>query len=165
MTHVADHDSILDSDPSNDVLEDFETYEAGETYRSAVWLIADSEYVNSAGGKVYLSQDPKATVQNPEHKTLTNTEYLDNGILIAYVYFTVAEPEVLQYLIGDVNNDGTVDVLDAALVQKYAAGKADLNKYQLFVADVNDDNNVDVLDAATIQKFAAGKITEFEKKF
>ena len=64
-------------------------------------------------------------------------------------------------LIGDVNLDGKVDVLDAAMVQKYAAGRQELTDEQLYAANVNGDNNVDVLDAAMIQKYAAGKITEF----
>lgn len=72
--------------------------------------------------------------------------------------------EVKQGMIGDVNGDNNIDVLDAALVQKYASGKADLTADQITVADVNGDNNVDVLDAAEIQKFAAGIITEFKKK-
>ncbi len=66
--------------------------------------------------------------------------------------------------VGDVNGDNTVDVLDAAMVQKYASGMTELTEDQLYSADVNDDNNVDVLDAADIQKYAAGKITEFKKK-
>lgn len=67
-------------------------------------------------------------------------------------------------VIGDLNSDNSVDVLDATVVQKHAVGKADLTNEQLSIADVNNDNNVDVLDAAEIQKFAAGKITEFKKK-
>lgn len=76
---------------------------------------------------------------------------------------STVEP-ITTVLIGDVNGDNAIDVLDAALVQKYAAGKAELTPEQLALADVNDDNNVDVLDAAMIQKYAAGKITEFKKK-
>ena len=67
-------------------------------------------------------------------------------------------------LIGDANGDGVVDVLDAATIQKYAAGKTNLSADQLYVADVNNDNNVDVLDAAQIQKYSVGKISEFKKK-
>ena len=69
-----------------------------------------------------------------------------------------------QYIIGDVNGDGFVDVLDATLVQKYSSEKSKFNDRQIYVADVNDDGNVDVLDAATIQKYAADKIQEFRKK-
>lgn len=66
--------------------------------------------------------------------------------------------------IGDVNGDGEVDVLDAAVVQKYAADKTELDERQLYVGDVNDDNKVDILDAIDIQKYAADIITEFKKK-
>ena len=69
-----------------------------------------------------------------------------------------------QYIIGDVNGDGYVDVLDATLVQKYSSEKTKLNVRQLYVADVNNDGIVDVLDAATIQKYAVEKISEFKKK-
>lgn len=69
-----------------------------------------------------------------------------------------------EKIIGDVNGDENVDVLDAAMVQKYTVNRANLSEEQLSFADVNNDNHVDVLDAAEIQKFAAGKITEFKKK-
>ena len=80
---------------------------------------------------------------------------------------TTAEPTTdpySQYIIGDVNGDGYVDVLDATLVQKYSSEKTKLNDRQLYVADVNNDGIVDVLDAATIQKYAVEKISEFKKK-
>lgn len=67
-------------------------------------------------------------------------------------------------LIGDANNDKRVDILDSALVQKYASDKTDLTEKQKDLADVNDDGNVDILDAADIQKYASEIITEFKKK-
>ena len=72
--------------------------------------------------------------------------------------------EIVPVVIGDINGDNSVDILDATLAQKHSAGKADLTEEQLAVADVNNDKNVDILDATEIQKFAAGKITEFKKK-
>ena len=66
--------------------------------------------------------------------------------------------------IGDSNGDGNVDVLDAATIQKFASGMADMTSDQQYFADVNNDGVVDILDAAEIQKFAAGIITEFKKK-
>ena len=68
------------------------------------------------------------------------------------------------FLIGDVNNDKRVDILDSAMVQKYASDKTDLTDKQKILADVNDDGNVDILDAADIQKYASEIITEFKKK-
>ena len=73
------------------------------------------------------------------------------------------EPEP-QYLIGDLNDDGFIDVSDAVIVQKCASGCITLDERQTYVGDVNDDGNIDVLDAADIQKFAAERISEFKKK-
>ncbi len=72
---------------------------------------------------------------------------------------------VPPYLVGDVNLDGSVDVLDAIMIQKYAVDKAKLSDIQLEVGDVNNDGNVDVLDATDIQKYSVEKIKEFKKKW
>ncbi len=69
-----------------------------------------------------------------------------------------------QYIIGDLNDDGYVNALDAVIVQKCASGRITLDERQTYVGDVNDDGNIDVLDAADIQKFAAERISEFKKK-
>ena len=58
-------------------------------------------------------------------------------------------------LLGDVNGDNTVDILDATVIQKCAADKIELNYKQEPVADVNGDHFVDVIDATDIQKYAA----------
>lgn len=57
-------------------------------------------------------------------------------------------------LLGDVNGDNEVDIIDATLVQKYASDKAGLDDNQRLAADVNGDYSADVFDAAEIQKFA-----------
>lgn len=69
-----------------------------------------------------------------------------------------------QYLIGDLNDDGFIDVSDAVIVQKWTSGRITLDERQTYVGDVNDDGTVDILDAADIQKFAAERISEFKKK-
>jgi len=60
--------------------------------------------------------------------------------------------------IGDVNNDGYIDNLDAAAILKYDAGITDLSDKQKQAADVNGDGYVDNLDAAKILKYDAGII-------
>ncbi len=77
---------------------------------------------------------------------------------------TTVEPTTEPILIGDVNFDGTVDVMDAVMVQLYATDNASFDDTQKYAADVNDDGNIDVLDAMDIQKFVSSKITEFKKK-
>ena len=69
-----------------------------------------------------------------------------------------------RYIIGDLNDDGYINTLDAVIVQKYASGRITLDERQTYVGDVNDDGNIDVLDAADIQKYSAERISEFKKK-
>lgn len=61
---------------------------------------------------------------------------------------------------GDVNMDGNVDSLDAALVLKYDAGIFDdeyyANTYGVLAGDINQDGSVDSIDAAQILKYDAG---------
>jgi hypothetical protein len=69
----------------------------------------------------------------------------------------ITDPEVT----GDVNFDGSVDVLDSVCIRKYTVEKLTFTDKQLKSADVNFDGVVDVMDAVIIQKYAVGKITEF----
>ena len=64
-------------------------------------------------------------------------------------------------VIGDVNGDGDVTVLDATLVQRAVAKTSPLDETQAACADVNGDGDVTVLDATIIQRFVAKIITEF----
>ena len=69
------------------------------------------------------------------------------------------ETELNTTMIGDVNGDGNVTVLDATMLQKYLAGLASFSDEQLAVADTNGDGQVTVLDATLIQKYLANLIT------
>ena len=109
--------------------------------------LPDGEYTDEAYGRNYTVANGKIT-----------------GTVKANTVAVIYDRGEDYGKIGDVNGDGEVDVLDAALVQKYTAEKTDLDERQLYVADVNDDNIVDILDAIDIQKYAAEIITEFKKK-
>ena len=58
-------------------------------------------------------------------------------------------------LIGDVNGDGKISILDATEIQKYIAQLSYLNDEQLAVADVNGDGKISIIDATEIQKYIA----------
>ncbi len=61
---------------------------------------------------------------------------------------------------GDVNEDGSVDNLDAVMVLRYDAGIIDLSENALSKGELNDDGNVDNLDATIILKYDAGLIPD-----
>lgn len=57
---------------------------------------------------------------------------------------------VKKPLAGDVNGDGAVNTLDAAMILRHSAGLTELSPAQLSAADVNGDGKADVIDAASI---------------
>lgn len=63
------------------------------------------------------------------------------------------------YLIGDVNKDGAIDVLDTVLLQKNFSGKVALDDYQKILGDVNKDGVVDTVDLAYINKYIGSGTT------
>lgn len=68
---------------------------------------------------------------------------------------------VLHYMLGDVNNNGAIELLDAFRVLQYDVGLREFKKAEMLAADVNADAYVNILDALLIQEFDAGLITEF----
>ena len=51
------------------------------------------------------------------------------------------------YKAGDLDKNGVVDDVDAAILLKYVCGIAELTSEQLTVGDINEDEKVDMLDA------------------
>jgi endo-1,4-beta-xylanase len=70
------------------------------------------------------------------------------------------EPTAQPSSLGDVNNNGSVDITDALLVSQYYVG---LNPSGFYVgnADVNSDGTVNILDALLIAQYYVGLIPGF----
>lgn len=68
---------------------------------------------------------------------------------------------VIQLLLGDLDFNGKVQVIDATIIQRMAAKYDQLTDEQKAVADTNKDGVVNVLDATMIQRLVAKFITEF----
>lgn len=56
-------------------------------------------------------------------------------------------------VIGDVVEDGVINILDVTLIQKYSAGLDSLTDRQLVAADFSGDGIINVTDATAIQKY------------
>ena len=63
--------------------------------------------------------------------------------------------------VGDVNNDGLVNIFDATGIQRYSAQLVDLSEEEKAFADVNGDGKINILDVTAIQRYVAGQIAEF----
>ena len=60
--------------------------------------------------------------------------------------------------LGDVNGDGEINAVDAAMVYAYYNGKLELTAEQLTAADVNGDGEVNAVDASLIYAVYNGKL-------
>lgn len=67
-------------------------------------------------------------------------------------------PPTPDYVIGDVDGDGLITVIDATEIQLHCAEKKVLGEVALLAADTDGDGMVTVIDATEIQLFCAEKI-------
>lgn len=107
-----------------------------------VYNVKENEFY---GLECFDDNPDKLLFVTPE-QSLDYSEY--DGLIEALTSLNIG------YLTGDVNRDGTVDILDAAAIQKYSVGKITLDENEREFSDVNNDYRVDILDAAAIQKAA-----------
>ncbi|MBR3953128.1 MAG: carbohydrate-binding domain-containing protein [Oscillospiraceae bacterium] len=101
------------------------------------------------------SSDMEITVSKSSSGTPV-AEY--NGNSNDYPYFKAVKK---TGILGDVDQNGKVNVLDANLVRRYAAKLVDLTEEQLAAADVDGNGKVNVLDANLIRRYAAKLIDKF----
>lgn len=71
-----------------------------------------------------------------------------------YGHFVTAPGAGYGYVLGDVDNDGKVSVLDATAIQRSLA-KLSVSAYNAKAADADQDAKVTVLDATAIQRYLA----------
>lgn len=69
--------------------------------------------------------------------------------------FTTDTTTPVQKVNGDVNNDGTVDIMDVILISRHLAGGWNV-EVDKTVADVNNDNEISIADIVTISRYLAG---------
>ena len=69
--------------------------------------------------------------------------------------------EVQPYTLGDVNDDGSINSVDALLTLQASVGKLNLSASAQMAADVNADSTINSVDALRILQYSVGKITSF----
>ena len=58
-------------------------------------------------------------------------------------------------MLGDVNNDGAVNIIDVRDIQRNLAELEEFDEYQQLAADANQDGALDISDATAIQMYLA----------
>ena len=134
---------------------------------SAVKLADNGKFTMSAGTVAELTFTVKAdaAVDTSAGFALTKLAVCDSTFEeTAVPVRTETAPVVTvgsSILLGDVNGDGKINNIDAAMVYGYNNGKNELTEAQLAAADVNGDGKVSNLDAAMIYGYNNGKIDKF----
>lgn len=130
-------------------------------------LVLKGEGVPTAENIAYIDQ---AAAQNGSVSFTAYPKELTKGTYHVYLVGagkTFAESKVAtfqcdqRYTLGDVNEDGTIDSVDALKILQNWVGKIDLKSNQKLAADVNKDNAIDSVDALKILQLWIGKISSF----
>lgn len=144
------------------------TYQAGEIFdASGMQIIAhySNGLTRDVTGYVAWSEEP-----------LTEND-MDFVIVMPYVMYQnrdgaagvdCLEPfAALQLTIesgimyGDVNGDGSINMVDASRILQYINGAVQLAKNEMKAADVSGDGSINMKDASLVLQYINGKITEF----
>ncbi|MBE6875399.1 MAG: hypothetical protein E7496_01525 [Ruminococcus sp.] len=115
----------------------------------------------------YLTQSPSdASKIQLWYNYGTNTNYAETGSVIwndGKITVTPAEEEPepttepqTEYLPGDANLDGSIDILDAITVNRAVLGKENLSDLQVKTADLNGNGIPDATDSLMIMKKIVG---------
>ena len=121
------------------------------------------EDFDPAGMTVVAVYDDNTEVEIQDY-TMENDKALKaetTAVTVKYGDFSVEQTITVaqKYAKGDVNNDGLVDDVDAALAYAFANGKLTADLSQQDAADINGDGQVTAKDAEIIYAFYLGELT------
>ena len=85
------------------------------------------------------------TLVDSDTNIVGNPTDIDGSVLVA------------QYQTGDVNHDGSVDIIDALMISQYDVG-LDPQPFFIEQADVNEDGLINIIDALLVAQYSVGLI-------
>ncbi len=75
-----------------------------------------------------------------------------DGVCTACGYSENAEPE---YMTGDINGDGKVNLSDIFMIKSYIAGQMNLDETQMKAADINEDGKANLADLFLVKNYVS----------
>ena len=134
------------------LLKQTDTFEAGRTYQVEMWLKANDGYYLSTDKEGYLNVNARINGKPAE-------VLLDSSDKVAGFTFDFTIPKD-DFMLGDVNGDGDITIMDATAIQLHIAQLEMLPEDKLACADVDGDGKIAIMDATQIQLFIAQLIPE-----
>ena len=117
--------------------------------QKVVWSVSGNNSENTV-----INDNGEITIGKDETSSLIIVKAVSAEDSSKYGEFAISVKQ--NILIGDVNGDGDVDVVDATVLQKYINKEA--ISINLEVADTNGDGKINIRDATQIQKYLVGRI-------
>ena len=111
--------------------------------------INQSEDTTSVSFKIYPS---KLSADGTYYVYISSSTGTGRTLVATFSYYQ-------EYKLGDADNNGTVDSLDAVQILKAIVGNAALDETQKLAADADGNGTVDSLDAVAILKYIVGNGT------
>ena len=145
----------------------FAIHASGDNAENASLKMVDGGYVLSADKleNVRISANNRSVKAYADFSTEYNSVFIyeidENTIGLRIdadnngTYETELPSKKSEVICGDVNLDGTIDILDAYMLQNYISEFEELTDAQLFAADANNDGVVSVDDSLYIQLMLA----------
>ena len=120
-------------------------------------------------GKKIFSKFPISKFGNKNFcfKVLRRRFYKDTEYFDSYVNWGLNLKDLFSFewddsILGDVDNNGMISIVDALLIAKYYVGYS-LKNFNFSLADTNGDNSVDVSDALLVALYTVGSIRNFSE--
>jgi hypothetical protein len=148
----------------------------GQTLSVELEWDANSE-PDLAGYNIYRSDQSGSGYTRLNGALITSTNYSDSTIAAGRTYYYVCTAvndadlesgfsNEVPYTVpgegvcpGEVNGDGSRNVVDVVLIGNHIVGNVTLEGDSLAAADVNEDGSVNVLDSVLLQNYVVGNVT------
>lgn len=126
--------------------------------------IGVSEWLTTGGKKIFIPQSEYGMSYIRYGNTTQDVMDFYNSKLSDEIggTFVIKAIGASDFILGDVDGDLKVTVLDATAIQRHLASLIQFTDIQLTLADYDCDNEVTVLDATRIQMKLAGVLPEDE---
>ena len=138
----------------------------GENIYSLSTLSGNSEELTGNDGAIRL-----VTIEVPENMAegdyaieIKNASYSKPDGTLVTLPDTRSAVTVEDYIMGDVNGNGGVDIGDAVSIVNYLVGKSSTNFVDK-AADTNKNGQIDIGDAVTVVNLLVGKIAGFTREY
>lgn len=130
-----------------------ETVQQCSTVRADVVPAEENEKAVSAIADMTLPAKENETYTSAQAEKIETNEkvYEVFGVLEGMVS---AQPD--EFVLGDVNGDGNIDVSDIAAVSAHIGGTKALDEAAAARADINGDGNIDITDLSMIAAHVKG---------